>query len=141
MKKQYIHYTNVTKDILDIIKVGDLIKVNGWKRPMRVKAVSKNYFVMTQNQFGNKYYSVCSKLPWGGIRYNSMVGGMFHCSTDSFLFGCPLSINYPNLYEFENEEANRQYLQAFEDGEYELSERKGIAIFDLYVKRESEGAE
>ena len=138
MKKQYIHYTNVTKEMLDGVKVGDLIKVNDWKKPMRVKAVSENYFVMTKKQFGETWYSVCAKLPWGGIRYNAMIGGMFHCSTDSFLFGCPLSVDYPKLYEFEDEESNQKYLQAFEDGEYELSERRGIAIYDLYVKRERE---
>lgn len=132
--KQYIHYTNVTREILDTIKVGDLIKVNDWKKPMRVKAVSENYFVMTQKMFGDTCYSVCSKLPWDGIRYNSMRGGMFHCSTDNWVFGSPLSIDYRDLYQFENEEANQKYLQSFENGECELSERRGIAIYDLYVK-------
>ena len=134
MKKEYAHYENVTREILDTIKVGDLIKVNNWKKPMQVKAVSDNYFVMTQKQFGDTYYSVCSKLPWGGIRYNSMVGGMYHCSTDDWVFGCPLSAEYENLYEFENEEGNQKYLQCFENGECALSERRGIAIYDLYVK-------
>ena len=134
MGKQYKYYTNVTREILDTIKVGDLIKVNDWKKPMRVKAVSENYFVMTQNLFGDTYYSVCSKLPWDGIRYNSMRGGMFHCSTDNYIFGSPLSFDYENLYKFENEEANQKYLQQFEDGECELSERRGIAIYELYVK-------
>ncbi len=134
MSKQYVHYDNVTREILDTIKVGDLIKVNDWKKPMRVKAVSENYFVMTRKQFGDTYYSVCSKLPWKGIRYNAMRGGMFHCSSDSWIFGAPLSIDYRDLYQFENEEANQKYLQEFENGEYKLSERRGIAIYDLYVK-------
>lgn len=134
MSKQYIHYTNVTKEILDTIKVGDLVKINDWKKPMKVKAVSENYFVMTQKQFGNTYYSVCSKLPWNGFMYNNMRGGMFHCSSDNWIFGSPLSIYYPDLYEFENEDANQKYLQQFESGECELSERRGIAIYDLYVK-------
>ena len=134
MKKEYIHYTNITREILDTIKVGDLIKVNDWTKPMRVKAVSDNYFVMTKNQFGDTYYSVCSKLPWGGIRHNSMVGGMFHCSTDDYVFGSQLSCDYENFYKFENEEANQKYLQQFENGECALSERRGIAIYDLYVK-------
>lgn len=137
MKNNYIHYDNVTKEILDTIKVGDLIRVNDWKRPMRVKAVSENYFVMTQKQFGNTYYSVCSKLPWDGIRYNNMVGGMFHCGPDYWLFGSPTSIDYENLYEFENEEANKKYLQEFEDGESFISERRAIAIYDLYIKGET----
>lgn len=134
MKKNYVHYDNVTRDVLDTIKVGDLIKVNNWKKPMRVKAVSNNYFVMTQNLFGDTYYSVCSKLPWKGIRHNGMRGGMFHCSTDNWVFGSPLSFDYENLYRFENEEANQRYLQQFEDGDCELSERRGIAIYDLYIK-------
>ena len=137
MKRNYIHYDNVTREILDTIKVGDLIRVNNWKRPMRVKAVSENYFVMTQKQFGNTYYSVCSKLPWGGIRYNNMVGGMFHCGPDHWIFGSPVSIDYENLYEFENEEANKEYLQSFEDGESFISERRAIAIYDLYIKGET----
>lgn len=134
MKKQYVHYTDVTREILDTIKVGDLIKVNHWKRPMRVKAVSDNYFVMTQNIFGDTCYSVCSKLPWDGVMYNSMRGGMFHCSTDNMLFGSSLSYEYEGLYKFENEEANQKYLKQFEDGEIELSMRRAIAIYDLYVK-------
>lgn len=134
MKKEYIHYSDVTREVLDTVRVGDLVKVNDWKKPMRVKAVSENYFVMTQKQFGDTYYSVCSKLPWDGIRYNSMRGGMFHCGPDSWIFGSPVSIDYENVYQFENEEANKAYLKEFEDGESWISERRGIAIYDLYVK-------
>lgn len=134
MNNKYIHYENITREILDAIKVNDLIKVNDWKKPMRVKAVSDNYFVMTQNLFGKTYYSVCSKLPWDGIRYNSMIGGMFHCSTDDWVFGSALALDYPDLYKFDNEEFNQKYLQQFENGECALSERRGIAIYDLYVK-------
>lgn len=133
MKKEYIYYSNVTREVLDTIVVGDLVKVNDWTKPMRVKAVSDNYFVMTKKQFGDTYYSVCSKLPWNGIRYNAMRGGMFHCGPDSWIFGAP-GIDYDNLYQFDNEDANQAYLKMFEDGESEISQRKGIAIYDLYVK-------
>jgi hypothetical protein len=136
MRKQYTHYTNITRDILDTIKVGDLVKVNNWRSPMAVKAVSNNYFVMTQTARGKHYYSVCSKLPWcaDGVVYNKMRGGMFHCSTDDRLFGSALQADYQELYQFENEEANNKYLMQFELGEVTLSERNGIAIYDLYVK-------
>lgn len=134
MKKEYTHYDNITREILDTIKVGDLIKVNDWKKPMRVKAVSDNYFVMMQNWFGNTHYSVCSKLPWYGIRHNAMVGGMFHCGTDNWIFGSPLAIEFPDLYKFENEEANKRYFQDFEDGKTELSVRTSVPIYDLYIK-------
>lgn len=32
MNKQYKHYTDVTREILDTIKIGDLIKINNWKK-------------------------------------------------------------------------------------------------------------
>lgn len=132
--KQYIHYTDITREQLDAITVGNLIKINNWKKPMRVNAVSENFFVMTQKNFGNTYYSVCSKLPWDGIIHNSMRGGMFHCGPDDCIFGSPLCAEYENLYEFENEESNEAYLQEFEEGRVHISERSGIAIYDLYVK-------
>lgn len=134
MNKEYTHYRNITREILDTIKVGDLVKINDWTIPLRVKAVSENYFVMVSNLFGKLMYSVCSKLPWKGIRHNEMIGGMFHCGTDNWLFGSPLSSQYKNLYSFENEEANQAYLQEFENGEAEISERSGVPIYDLYVK-------
>lgn len=134
MKKEYTHYENVTREILDAIKVGDLIKINDWEKPMKVKAVSDNYFVMTRSVFGKPCYSVCSKLPWGGIRYNAMRGGMFHCGTDTWLFGHPLTCDYEKLYSFDNEESNKLYLQSFEDGESELSARTSVPIYNLYIK-------
>ena len=87
MKTEYKHYTEITKDVLDNIKVGMLVKINDWKRPMKVVGVSENYFCMIQNVCGNICYSVCEKKPWSGIRYNQMIGGMFHCSTDNMVFG------------------------------------------------------
>ena len=135
MTKTYEYHKNVTREILDSIQVGDLVKINNWTKPMRVKAVSENYFVMVSNLFGNPMYSVCSKLPWQGVRHNAMLGGMFHCGTDNWIFGSPLTLRYENLYRFENEEANQAYLQEFEVGNVEISERSGVPIFDLYVKR------
>lgn len=133
MKNNYAHYTNVSRETLDTIKPGDLVKVNDWKRPMKVKAVSDNYFVMTQNLFGETLYSVCSKIPWNGIKYNAMTGGMFHCGPDNYVFGSPLAED-DSFYKFDNQELAKAYLQEFEDGKCEISERKGIPIFDLYVK-------
>ena len=63
MGKQYEHYMGeqVTKKLLDSIKFGDLVKVNDWKKPLRVKGVTNNYFAMTINQFGKTVYSICEK--------------------------------------------------------------------------------
>lgn len=125
----YKHYDKVTLEILNKIKVGNLVKVNDWKKPMRVVGVSDNYFCMIMKVAGNVCYSVCEKKEWQGIRYNAMRGGMFHCGTDNMIFGY-----YPFSYEFDNGEEIKRYLQAFEDGELELSQRNAIPIYDLYVK-------
>jgi len=125
----YKHCNNVTKEILDSIKTGNFIKINDWKRPMKVVGVSDNYFVMIQKVCGNICYSVCEKKPWGGIRYNAMRGGMFHCSTDNTLFGF---IDFD--YKFDNSEENKRYLKAFENGDIEISQRNAVPIFELYIK-------
>ena len=129
MKSEYKHYNNVTKEILDTIEVGNLVKVNDWKKPMRVVGVSENYFCMIKKQFGEIWYSVCEKKPWDGIRYNQMIGGMFHCGRDNMVFG------YMDFdYNFDDEKQISNYLQAFESGKIELSRRGTIPIFNLYVK-------
>lgn len=126
---KYKHYENVTKEILDNIKVGNLVKINNWKRPMKVVGVSENYFAMIQKICGKVYYSICEKKPWDGIRHNDMIGGMFHIGTDDMIFG------YMDFdYEFNDEKQIKNYLQAFENGEIELSVRRSVPIYDLYVK-------
>lgn len=96
--------------------------------------MSENYFVMMMKQFGNTYYSVCSKLPWNGIKHNAMTDGMFHCGKDNWVFESPLCLDYEDLYEFDNEKSNKLYLLEFEAGESCISERNGIPIYDLYIK-------
>lgn len=54
---------------------------------------------------------------------------MFHCGTDNMIFGY---IGFD--YQFDDEEQVKDYLQAFESEEIELSVRNGVPIFDLYVK-------
>ena len=129
IKTEYKHYTEITKEILDNIKVGMLVKINDWERPMKVVGVSENYFCMIQKVCGNICYSVCEKKPWGGIRHNSMRGGMFHCGTDNMVFGY-----FEFDYKFDDEIQITNYLKAFENGKIELSHRTSVAIWDLYVK-------
>ena len=129
MKAEYKEYKNITKEILDTIKIGDLVKINYWKRPMRVMGVSENYFCMIQKVCGKICYSVCEKKPWGGIRHNSMRCGSFHCGTDNMIFGY-----FGFDYEFNDEEQIKDYLQAFETEEIELSVRSSVPIYRLYVK-------
>ena len=39
-------YTDITKELLDSIQVGDLVAIQGWDSLLEVKCVSDNYFVM-----------------------------------------------------------------------------------------------
>lgn len=141
-KSGYEKFTDVTKELLDSVCVGDLIKINDWKKPLRVKGVSKNYFVMATKQFGECVYSVCEKKPWKGTRHNSMVGGMFHVGDDSWIFGSSvwLDFNEDGRYDFDNPEAVKAYLDTFElpEGKEEhssLSERRAVPINTIYIKK------
>ena len=50
----YVCYAanEINKSVLDSIEVGDLVKVNDWTKPMRVKFVAENGFAMTQKTLG-----------------------------------------------------------------------------------------
>ncbi|MEG2178904.1 MAG: hypothetical protein RRY15_08535 [Bacteroidales bacterium] len=136
----YEIHKEITKDVLDNIRIGDMIKVNDWKKPMKVRGVSENYFVMTQNQFCRTYYSVCEKNPREiGYLHNEIVGGKFHCGSDNMIFGF-VSKNFDfnndnwKQYDFDNQDWISEYLSAFESKEIELSERNGISINTITVK-------
>lgn len=127
--KGYTTYTEVTKEVLDSIQVGDLIKVNDWKKPMQVKGVSANYAVMIQKQFGDTYYSVIEKKPRSAGQHNAMRQGFFHCGKDDYIFG---AVEFQ--YRFDDAEAVVKYLAEFEIGETHLSERTAIPILELHIK-------
>ena len=129
MKTDYKYFSEITKEILDGIKVGNLVKINQWKRPMRVVGVSENYFVMIQKVCGRISYSVCEKRKWNGIRHNEMRGGMFHCGTDNMVFGVT-----DFDYSFDDKTQIDRYLKMFETGSVELSVRRSVPIYNLYVK-------
>lgn len=143
MDKIYNIYEEITKELLDSIKVGDLIKINDWNKPLRVRAVSKNYFVMASKMFGKWNYSVCEKIPWDGIIYNDMRGGFFHVGVDSWTFGSPIwcKFNEYGSYDFENIDASQAYIESFELKENEensssISMRRGtIPIYKIEIKR------
>lgn len=139
--KGYREYKNeqVTKEVLDSIQINDLVKVNNWKRPYKVKEVSDNYFVMSQNMFGKEYYSVCEKKRWEGTVRNAMRGGMFHIGTDHWVFGSPININFEDA-SFDNYEYADAYVKTFEleksdINHSELSVRTSIPIYEIYIKR------
>lgn len=126
----YIAYTEVTKEVLDQIEIGDLIKVNDWTKPMRVKGVSNNYAVMIQKQFKDTYYSVIEKKPSDASDYNRLRLGCFHCGKDDYIFGSA----YFN-YKFDDAAAVALYLEEFESGKTRLSVRNAIPILKIHIKK------
>lgn len=123
----------ITKDVLDSIKVGDLVEINDWGRWFEVKAVSENYFVVvTADKTDNKEYSVISKVPFAG-KYKDLIDGAFYCGPDYYIFGHPLCAEYDHLYDFDNAEANDAYLKTFEEGKAEISMRQRVSIWYLNI--------
>jgi hypothetical protein len=128
---KYITCKEVTKEVLDSLQVGDLVKINAWGQPMRVRGTSENYAVMAQNVFGKTYYSVIEKKPRTAGNHNEMIRGLFHCGPDFWLFGPPFEF----AYKFDDAAAVQRYLQSFETGESELSERSSIPIHLIQIKK------
>ena len=87
MNKQYIEYRNITKELLDSIKIGDLIKCNNWTVPLKVNAVSENYFVMVRKLFDKTEYSICQKTVPNWSR-NNVSGTTPIIGVDNKLFNC-----------------------------------------------------
>lgn len=132
----YVCYSanEINKSVLDSIEVGDLVKVNDWIKPMRVKFVAENGFAMTQKNFRDTYYSIFPKKTYEE-EVNPEERGMYRCGADNWICGSDLCNDYEKLYEFENPEASAAYFRAFGDGETDLSMRTSIAVFKLYIKK------
>lgn len=135
MKRKWEHHTEINKELLDSIKPGDLVKVNKWRKPLRVRAVSANYFVMAQPLPKGYDYSVCEKTQRKAGRHNRMTPGMFHCSTDHWLFGWSGWPGWPAGYNFEDTDTTMAYLESFEIRDSQLSERNGIPINEIHICR------
>ena len=121
-RNAYTTYKNPHKDVLDTVHVGDLVKCNDWKSPLRVLAVGKKFFVMGRKMFGKFCYSVCHKED-ANFWHNRIKQGMPYIGLDSWVFG-----KYD--YETEYDEA----LQDFENGEVEVSHRSGVALYQISIK-------
>lgn len=137
MNSVYKRYSKsqITKEILDQIQIGDLVKINDWDKPLRVKGVSENYFVMAQDLHDIEKpleYSVFSKIPFQGIGYgrDGKIQGDYFCGPDFWLFG-DIDFNY----KFDNQESIQKYLNKFETGEAEISMRNSVAVYSIQIKK------
>ena len=124
MKKQYTHYHYPNKAILDTIKVGDLILCNEWKKPLRVQIVSENFFIMTQNLFGQCCYSIFDKRPSNFSR-NSIREKFPTIGMDNYIFG---------KFDYFKPEDLKAAIKELESGEMELSVRRSCALINIAIK-------
>lgn len=127
MKNEYVNYKNVTREVLDSVKVGNSVKCNDWKKPMKVIGVSENYFVMIQNMFGKIYYSVCEKKQVDHNR-NNYTEGSYRIGDDDYVFG------RAGGYKWDDEKFIEEYLQEFESGETQLSVRRAIDLKTISIR-------
>jgi hypothetical protein len=123
---------DITKELLNTIKVGDFIKVNTWKRPMKVIAISENFFIMWKPCFETYMYSICEKNKRGyahNMFYRPKCGfdsDEFVCGPDNYVFG---------KYDYDDAEECEEALKDLESGEMEVSQRRGWGIWHLEIKR------
>ena len=124
MKKEYITVVRPLKEDLDKIKVGDLVKCNDWVKPLTVRAVSDNYFIMVRNHFGKPLYSICEKTP-SQCNRNYIVESYPTIGTDHWVFG---------KFDYLDQDDIDQCLAELESGETELSVRSSCALKIIHYK-------
>ena len=118
----------ITKELLDTIKVGDKIMCYKWKKYYDVVGVSDNYFIMSGVENGENYYSHCEKKP-ALYDKNNVSKGDFRISIDNRIFGSEYG------YDFSNSTVVEKTLNALENGELKLSERNAVPLIQFRLKR------
>lgn len=131
--KQYLVYEkeNITKELLDSIEPNDSIKINTWKRPLKVIAVSENFIIMWKKHFDTYVYSILEKNKRGhehNLCYRPNVGYM----ADEFVCGPD---DHYGKYEYNNVEECKKALEELESGELEVSTRHGWGLWHLEIKK------
>ena len=124
MKPMYETHNNISRELLDTIKRGDLVKCNDWKNALRVVATTNHFFLMARGAFGKTIYSVCDKRP---LSYRG--GDHYRIGRDNLVFGHECG------YKWETEEEALEYLSEFEHGEIELSHRGSVELEIINIKR------
>ena len=124
-------FSDLNRDFFDSIKVGDYLKINDWRRGMRVWGVSENYILAATKSFNGQWvYSIIKKIMWTG-QYNSMRKNTFICGPDDRVFG----FSHEHAYEFDDDDFVRKYLKGLEEQKIGLS-RKSVSILKVKLWRD-----
>lgn len=127
MSKKYTQAEVPTKESLDSILIGDLVKINDWKRAVRVYGTSENFVLVASPFMGSWLYSVIEKRP-STVTHNNRTRGAFTCGPDHWIFG------YVDGYRPKDRAWLDAYLASWESGETEFS-RRAISINKISVRR------
>lgn len=117
--KEYIE-KDITKELLNSVKVGDVVKCNDWKRGIKVIGVTENFFLMATPMFKKTLYSVCCK--------RQLPNDKFEIGVDNLLFG------HVCEYKFDIQENIDDYLNDFENGEIKISGRNYTILSKIAIK-------
>lgn len=136
-RNPYLIYedNNITKEVLDIIKVNDFVKINTWKRPMKVIAVSENFIIMWRKHFKTFGYSILEKFKRGYS--HNLVYGDENCGFSFNDFVCGPD-NYYCKFDYSNKQDCEKALTELENGDLEVSTRHGWGVYYIEIKQGEE---
>lgn len=119
---------------LNLLNIGDHIKVNDWECDMVVYGISEHYIVAADIH-SNNMYTIISKIPNDNC-YNGMPIGECICAPDWWLFGVLLEgFEYPQ-YQFDNPKWVKAYLDSLERGKTEMSLKNRAVVYLLEICNE-----
>jgi hypothetical protein len=122
MSRKYIAIDPEKKDELASIQVGDFVRINDWKRGMKVTHRTERYLLLMGNDFGENVYSVIELLP-STFSYNDRKKGKLTAGPDYWLFGWNGWVDEQGNVDYNDPAKREAYLRTFETGETEFSRR------------------
>ena len=133
--KKYNKYEHkdITKELLDTIKVNDFVKINTWKRPMKVIAISENFIIMWRKHFKTFAYSILEKFKRGYS--HNLINDNCGFSFDDFVCGPD---NSYCKFDYSNKDDCEKALEELENGNLEVSTRHGWGVHYIEIKKVEE---
>jgi hypothetical protein len=124
---------NPTKDELGKLKKDDRVRVNDWELALTVIGKSENYILLADT--GTKEYSVISMIP-ATFNCNQIKEGTTYCGPDNWLFGYFSKDSDDGVprYNYDNPLWVSEYLNSFENGDSEISQRHGCTIRQIVIQ-------
>jgi len=108
----------VRRESFKNVEVGDYLRLNHWRKGMKVANRSKNFILLIDRMFDKTVYSVIDICK----------GKRITAGPDNFVF---------SLYNYGDEENQKEALEGFEKGELKVSKRHGMIVEDIFHKKKT----